>query len=462
MMLGHPIKFSRLFFRRTALRNLSFAELSLLALMLLSWFPVSGGLQLLAYLAVPIFIVGALLLKKIYLSKTVTLALLFVLFLAFAGFIIHPQELHWSNVFLSILTFSSVGLLCVRIPKLELYFPFLLGIIATLSIAEFIMAAFQLYRTTGSLLFVSMSSGDSAVGSLMTNAHLFAVKMLIQAFLLAYALLFGYRSKLIILGFIGALGGAVFGSVLSTTALFLLGFLVLVYFLPHVFLPGISFKLLLLLRGLGIIALCGILALFVFFQADNVTYAQNIARTLPRAFTGGTISYGKLVALDKSFELLKEEPFSLAFGTGLGHFSSRAALILSGEYLKQHPNYLPVSMSSYTREIIYPLWNKSIWSVQFQDGVLNQPFQSLQTLFMEFGPLGFLVLCILYISLYYQIMKKKPHLKAHKLLQFSALSLIIILPFILLTDNWLEYPQVTILIWLLITMAQNLGESSAV
>ncbi|PWH19529.1 MAG: hypothetical protein DDG59_02750, partial [Anaerolineae bacterium] len=135
-------------------------------------------------------------------------------------------------------------------------------------------------------------------------------------------------------------------------------------------------------------------------------------------------------------ELPKEFSLSPLIGVGPGHFSSRAALILSGEFLRGS-RFPIVSKSYYTEKYILPLFTQYI--SQYDCGSTCLPYYSWLTIFGELGMVGILALLAFISSIKNLVQQAKieefPYMK-------WGLSVFVIY-FILLgfQENYWEYTQ---------------------
>jgi hypothetical protein len=112
----------------------------------------------------------------------------------------------------------------------------------------------------------------------------------------------------------------------------------------------------------------------------------------------------------------------------------------------------------YFKNFAYSLWNERNTRKQyFEDGFRNQPFSTLLAFLGEYGLLFFLVFFILYYRLYnktsrlYRKAEKNPD--ANILFRYFKF-LAILLPLLLLIDNYLEYPEIILMIGLSMKLAQ--------
>jgi hypothetical protein len=194
---------------------------------------------------------------------------------------------------------------------------------------------------------------------------------------------------------------------------------------------------------------------------DTLTYNKNIiqrfigdnSRPVPRKLTSYT-NYVKAYTSDFK---------DLIFGSGPGTFNSRSAFVVgSPEYFSMGSFLKSDSKPYYFENYAYTLWNAGNTG-QYQDGFMNQPFSSMLSFLGEYG----LLFTIVFISLYYMQYKtvmryrnfNKSDLLFKDLYKFCSIYLILLL----VIDNYAEYPEITILIVLLLKLAEKeLVKASAV
>ena len=138
------------------------------------------------------------------------------------------------------------------------------------------------------------------------------------------------------------------------------------------------------------------------------------------------------------------------FGSGPGTFNSRSAFMVgSPSYLTSAGFIKSTRQPYYFKNYAYTLWNDTNTSqALFQDGFRNQPFSSLLSFLGEYGLLFTLIFMGGYIT-YFRRVRKIPRWKKNPLsysygLLFKFLSVFLLL--LLLIDNMLEYPEIILLI----------------
>lgn len=185
-------------------------------------------------------------------------------------------------------------------------------------------------------------------------------------------------------------------------------------------------------------------------QASNFAYAEYM--------------YKRMVSEQPPFkvELMKQvfEPSSdshkFLIGLGAGNFSSRAALLLTGQYLSDQ-SFVPRSASDETQRYISPFFNVHLRGQTVNDydalSVVSEPFSMYTTMFAEYGLLG--VALFLTLFGYYFLSRKFSNLEVRA---FTALAMLFFL-----INSWLEYPSFPAIFFLLMFCAARASrESSAV
>ncbi len=143
--------------------------------------------------------------------------------------------------------------------------------------------------------------------------------------------------------------------------------------------------------------------------------------------------------------LWRESFFNPIIGVGLGNYSGRAALYLSGEYSKFAEKILPISRSEYTEKYILSLWNRELFeNIPYMGSVLNHPWASIQSICGEAGIFGlimfFLVFFLMLKKISFGIIFFKR--KSISYIYFAFFIYIIYIFLMLFIDNYLEFPRV--------------------
>lgn len=121
------------------------------------------------------------------------------------------------------------------------------------------------------------------------------------------------------------------------------------------------------------------------------------------------------------------------WGVGIGNFTSRASLFLSGQYLGDQ-FLVPVSPSDISQRLILPFYNINYRGVEYNGydslSVVSEPFSQYTTVASEFGLFGLIIFLAFLIVLF------RTSSRQNNLLYFSCSTLTAIL---LISNNWFEY-----------------------
>jgi hypothetical protein len=145
------------------------------------------------------------------------------------------------------------------------------------------------------------------------------------------------------------------------------------------------------------------------------------------------------------------------FGSGPGTFNSRSAFMVgSPSYFQLFPFIKDDKQPYYFENFAYTLWNSGNTQKElYLDGFRNQPFSSLLAFLGEYGLIFTLFFFYLYLAYYRSVTKtynnKKTGSATAKFRFFKFL--MILLPLLLLIDNYYEYPEVMLLVILGIKFA---------
>lgn len=140
-------------------------------------------------------------------------------------------------------------------------------------------------------------------------------------------------------------------------------------------------------------------------------------------------------------------------GSGPGTFNSRTAFMIGS------PSYFTVLSAIkddkkpyYFENYAYPLWNeKNTIQSLYLDGFRNQPFSSVLSFLGEYGLIFFIVFLFLYWHYFISVSKiyRKVEQNSEAQVSFRFFKfLMILLPLLLLIDNYFEYPEIMLLILL--------------
>ena len=157
------------------------------------------------------------------------------------------------------------------------------------------------------------------------------------------------------------------------------------------------------------------------------------------------------------FHLSEENPYQPIIGLGPGQYSSRAALILTGQYIRGSSIPLPNYTSTATGKHILPLW-ASFLSKPGQ-GSTFFPFSSWLSLYGEAGLLGLLFIFVLTLTLSFNLRRwNSPHFPG---INLSLLILIFYILFLGFQDNYWEFTQAIFPAFFTLSIGYNYLRSEA-
>lgn len=121
----------------------------------------------------------------------------------------------------------------------------------------------------------------------------------------------------------------------------------------------------------------------------------------------------KMLMFDHYFDMIEQDPYILAFGTGPGGFNSRATVLLDGDSQNIFIDIGGTDKPRFYKKYIYPLWNKSFVSQSdYSDGTRNKPFSSIIAIFAELGFFFGIIICFVFIKrIFYKIPQKMNELE---------------------------------------------------
>lgn len=201
--------------------------------------------------------------------------------------------------------------------------------------------------------------------------------------------------------------------------------------------------------SIGIVAVAMVYLLLRLLNPVVLEY--NLANI--RKLTSLDVQYGprKLISFYNYGISYPKNAKDFLLGSGPGTYVSRSAFIVgSPDYAASLQFVKDDDQPYYFKNYAYTLWNKENTSrALYLDGFRNQPFSSVLALLGEYGFLFFSVFCILYGG-YIQKVRRlfKQHgttgdlLPTYRFFKF----LVLLLPLLLLIDNFLEYPEVMLIL----------------
>ena len=446
-------------------------------LLIISWMPNAGFLQLIGYVGPFLVVVQAVLTGTARIERFDARMLLAIFGFVTVVALLHVNTTGPIHPMLGLLTHLSIVLLAVRFRDVDdqLIADFAAAV-AWVSIFEVVLGMGQLLRAVGPSLDFDEGAGDAMKGTTMSAfSHMLALKEMFQGLFLIYMWQQarncpGVRVKknLLLIGGLTAIFGAIFASFTSGFALFLatiIGWRLLALLKP------------LVARWTGTVrerkrALRNALLVFGGLFAGGVGAASIILVTQPVIVRGALMyaqmiteedvsdhpMFQKIVTFRASIvEVLLADPVNAVFGLGLGRYSSRAAMILTGRYLGNHPSVIPISMSPETFTQIYPRWTREMQEVTL-GSIMTMPTSSVQSILVEFGLLGTLMLTGYFRSLWKRSGKyeqQMPEGSFRRALATLVPVLIGLLAVECLTDLWFEFSACNSFIYLLIALTMS-------
>ena len=184
------------------------------------------------------------------------------------------------------------------------------------------------------------------------------------------------------------------------------------------------------------------------FAATMVAYPQTIELT--RAWYNKVVNDSrspKRMVIEGALETLSD-PKNLAIGTGLGQYTSRAALISSDEYLNVSLPAPLVGMSDYYRKHVRPA--DRVFAVVGEGSAISKPYFSWLGFLVELGLIQFLMLLGLILFAFVDNWKlMRADLKSVARAGFVANVGILFFVLCCAIENYAEFPQAVFIPFLL-------------
>jgi hypothetical protein len=367
----------------------------------------------------------------------------YLLLLAAYGLCIFSFIFHYShinNLIWGLFNASPILLIPFLFPKQILKQPFLnsLKIFILFEVFFFIFQYIQAALEFKQLnIFVGNSgAGDSLTGSLLgrTGAPI-TVSLCFCILILFSEFIKNKKKDILIFMLLSAILAYLPGNMSSIFCLF-------ATFICYLFLSFFSQIIIgKIKRGTLIIGVMGItvFSLGWFIESENILYGIDVFGKLFRVDPPI-----KVKAVFSTIEMLQENKEAPIVGVGLGNFASRAAYMVSGEYLFHQPIFIPATPSEYTSHYLLSIWNRStsnkIIGGSIGDSMINEPFNQYLAFLGEGGIGAFIALLLIYL-----LMLKKGLRRP----QSELLILISIFSLALLTTNlWIDFPNFAIMFWI--------------
>jgi len=210
----------------------------------------------------------------------------------------------------------------------------------------------------------------------------------------------------------------------------------------------------------GLIATGGILAIFfllLLFKPYALEYNMvNLQRLVSFDVEHGPRKIRSFYNYGVSYP---RDPKDFLFGSGPGTFNSRSAFMVGS------PSYFPSFVWKedqkpyYFLNYAYTLWNeKNTSQALYLDGFRNQPFSTLLAFLGEYGLIFTLLFGYLFYRMYRETARAYLMVKENRnaVIEFRVFKfLFLLLIFLLLIDNYLEFPETMVTVVLGLKFAQQ-------
>jgi hypothetical protein len=189
-------------------------------------------------------------------------------------------------------------------------------------------------------------------------------------------------------------------------------------------------------------------------SARTLEYNVNIAKGFLK--TSREEAPRKVGVFYNYYDLYTARPLSLVFGSGPGTFNSRSAFMVGS------PSYFNVNAIKSEKKPLffengaYTLWNPS--NINQYTGFIAQPFTSFLAMLAEYGLIITLFVSWCLWKQYRYIMKltqSREHIYGMLLYRRMYKFLVIFLLLLIIIDNYIEYPEVSALLLLLIKFTEQ-------
>jgi hypothetical protein len=189
---------------------------------------------------------------------------------------------------------------------------------------------------------------------------------------------------------------------------------------------------------MSLVAMSCTIAVFGFYQKNNLSYG---ARVIHLALSKAPPN--RWIGLTRTFvEYPEQEPLKWPFGVGLGNYSSRAAFIVGGDYLRNHPWYIPITPSRYFKKYMSSLYSASsitLIGALPSSSAINEPFVQYQTLFGEGGVIAIVLVFSAMLIHYRAVLRQRNNI--------AAIFLLFFIYGCFWVNNWISFPNFAILYW---------------
>jgi hypothetical protein len=200
-----------------------------------------------------------------------------------------------------------------------------------------------------------------------------------------------------------------------------------------------------------------IFGLLYFFTGlispSTLQYNKNIINR----FIGGKdqLMPRKLISYSNYFNGYTADLKDFLLGSGPGTFNSRSAFVIgSPEYFTSMSAFKSDKKPYYFENYAYSLWNAGNTG-KYQDGFMNQPFSSMLAFLGEFGLLFSLLFVYYYYRQYKTVMSYPCYDKDDDLARGVYKFVSIYLSLLLIIDNYIDYPEISILLLLILKLSEK-------
>ncbi len=213
----------------------------------------------------------------------------------------------------------------------------------------------------------------------------------------------------------------------------------------------LRFRLLSVLKTLGVGVLLIVALYFTMLLIKPYALEYNIANLTKLASLD--LEYGprKIISFYNYCISYPKDVKDFLLGSGPGTFNSRSAFMIGSPSYFQTISFIKSDQQPYYfKNYAYSLWNeRNTVKELYLDGFRNQPFSSLLAFLGEYGLIFTFALILLYYSYYkkvaliYRALKRDAEAEiAFRFFKY----LIVLLPLLLVIDNFFEYPEIILLI----------------
>ncbi|MBK7896476.1 MAG: hypothetical protein IPJ90_16690 [Anaerolineaceae bacterium] len=197
--------------------------------------------------------------------------------------------------------------------------------------------------------------------------------------------------------------------------------------------------------------LSGLILIIIFITYALPNNLSNLSRFTKITFDLERGSYKTLATYNTFVYLPQDRPAQPLLGLGPGHYSSRAALIRSGEYISGTTIPLPAFATEASNKYILSLW-RTFFLRYPNGGSTFFPFYSWLSLYGEFGFIGLMVVGFAAGRTIFQWRFTK--IKAFPYMPQAIITMVLYILFLGFQDNYWEFVQAITPAILFLTLAR--------